>query len=86
MFYTFSFPISLFVIQVHVKSLAMLSALVAFCLCAGFVPLMNFYDLLEGELLYLKFLPPLVGSMVVPIIWVFHNEQMKEKVKEAGLC
>ena len=57
----------------------MLGTLVAFCICCGFVLLMNRLKLLEGETLYLKFLPVLFGSMTVPIIWVFNNEQMKKK-------
>ena len=64
----------------------MLGALVAFCICGGFVVLMNFLGLLEGETLYLKFIPVLFGSVAVPIIWVFNNEQMKKKFHEGGLC
>ena len=71
--------------KVHVKALAMLVALLVFAVICVFTAMTNYFGLLEGESLFLKFVAAVFGCAMVPTIWVLNNNTMKNKVKHV-LC
>ena len=61
---------------------AMLIALAAFCVSMLFVAISNLLEIFEGPALILKFLPPLIASAVVPMVWISQSKKMTEKMKD----
>ena len=72
--------------KVHVKPLAMLVALLLFGVVCLFTVMTNYFGLLEGESLFLKFVAVVFGCAMVPTIWVINNNTMKKKVKHVLCC